>query len=183
METLYLCGACLLLPNAFCKYLEYTSCTHLWFADYGSAHRQFFDKLMKDGEVLFQTHHAEKFMAAILEYQDPVDLLYRMNSTKVWKVARKYKPLFSTHLLACSMQGIKKIACCRSLHRWIKLVAWRIVLSNHPNLILLTLSILWWKIAGADHASCSYPDLGSMHLSFSQQHKCTHLCFIQNCVW
>ncbi|MEW5313864.1 MAG: hypothetical protein WDW38_005396 [Sanguina aurantia] len=37
---------------------------------------------MKSGNPPYQKYEAERFVAALLEYPDPVDLLYRLNSTK-----------------------------------------------------------------------------------------------------
>lgn len=50
----------------------------------GSHLRKFFDKVMKDGSARFDaSSDGPKFMAAVLEYDDHVDLLYRLTSPKV----------------------------------------------------------------------------------------------------
>lgn len=38
---------------------------------------------MKNADAVYTDHHAEKFVAAILEFQDPVELLFRLTSPKV----------------------------------------------------------------------------------------------------
>lgn len=74
-------------------------------AGQGSVHRQFFDKVMKNGHTDFQTHNAGKFVAAILEYKDPAELLYRMTSTQV----------LSSHCVQKGTACVRRKATC--LHK------------------------------------------------------------------
>jgi hypothetical protein len=47
-------------------------------------HRRFFDKVVKDGNASFSgTRDGQKFLSAIVEYEDKVDLLYCLMSPKV----------------------------------------------------------------------------------------------------
>lgn len=71
------------------------SCLSL-FAGHTAQFRQFLDKLLKDGNATFQAHHAERFIAALLEFQDPVDLLYRLTSAKVCVHSRVALALIGT---------------------------------------------------------------------------------------
>jgi hypothetical protein len=52
--------------------------------DAGSRLRRMFDKLMKQKDAPFDRERdGPRFMQAVIDYDDPVDLLYRMTSPQV----------------------------------------------------------------------------------------------------
>jgi hypothetical protein len=50
----------------------------------GKSLRPFFDKLVRDGAAPYDAQRdGPRFMAAVLEYDDPVDCLYRLTNPRV----------------------------------------------------------------------------------------------------
>lgn len=46
-------------------------------------HRRFLDKMLKDGDAVMKTgRDNQKFLAALVEYDDPVEMLYRLVDPK-----------------------------------------------------------------------------------------------------